>query len=372
MADIKPTMPHLPQPLTRRPPSCLRQITALLLALGLWGTACAQDKPPRPHTLSIIGGLAGLNQYTRNEEPFWTKELPRLSEGRFTAEITPFDRTGVPGGDMLRLIQLGVVPFGTLLLSSVAAYYPQFSAPDLAGLSPDIATLKRNLAAFRPFLETELRLRYKIEVLAIYVYPAQVVFCKQPFKDMSDLAGRRIRVSSITQSDFIGALGATPVLTGFAQIKSGLTANQIDCAITGSMSGNTVGLHELTSHVYAMPINWGLAIFGTNGDAWDAMPPELRAILRNELPKLERSIWAESERETTDGLACNRGAPSCTSGQRGNMTEVLPSAQDDKKRKELFVKAVLPQWIKRCGAPCADVWNRTIGPVQNIPAPAPP
>ena len=365
-------MPHLPLPPTRRLSSCLRQITALLLALGLWGTAFGQDKAPRPYALSIIGGLAGLNQYTRNEEPFWTKELPRLSEGRFTADIVPFDRTGVPGGDMLRLIQLGVVPFGTILLSSIAAYYPQFGAPDLAGLNPDMATLKRNLAAFRPYLESELRARYKIEVLAIYVYPAQVIFCKQPFKDLNDLAGRRIRVSSITQSDFIGALGATPVLTGFAQIKGNLAANQIDCAITGSMSGNTVGLHELTSHVYSMPINWGLAIFGANSDAWDAMPPELRAILRNELPKLEKKIWAESERETSDGLACNKGAPSCRSGRRGQMTEVLPTTQDDKKRQDLLVKAVLPQWIKRCGATCADVWNRTIGPVQNIVAPAPP
>ena len=230
-------MLHLFQPSVPRLP--LRQIAAFLLALTLWGTACAQGNAPKPYSLRIIGGLAGLNQYTRNEEPFWTKELPRLSGGRFTADIVPFDRTGVPGGDMLRLIQLGVVPFGTILLSSVAAYYPQFGAPDLAGLNPDMATLRRNLAAFRPFLETELRTHYNIEVLAIYVYPAQVVFCKQPLTKLSDLAGRRVRVSSITQADFMGALGATPVLTGFAQIKSNLAANQIDCAMTGTMSGNT-------------------------------------------------------------------------------------------------------------------------------------
>jgi TRAP-type C4-dicarboxylate transport system substrate-binding protein len=349
-----------------------RQVTATLVALTLLNNAYAQPKAPLPFELRVIGGLAGLNQYTRNEEPFWTKELPRLSGGRFTADIVPFDRTGVPGGDVLRLIQLGVVPFGTIMLSSISAYYPQFAAPDLAGLNPDIATLKRNLAAFRPFLETELRLHYKIEVLAVYVYPAQVVFCKQPLSRLSDLAGRRVRVSAITQSDFIGALGATPVLTSFDQIKNGLLNNQLDCAITGTMSGNTVGLHELTTHVYSMPINWSLAIFGTNGAAWDAMPPDLRALLRHELPKLERNIWAESERESADGLACNRGAPSCSNGQRGHMTEVPPAAGDDKKRQDLFVNAVLPQWIKRCGATCADIWNRTIGPVQHITAPTPP
>ncbi len=343
-----------------------------LLGLTLWGTAFAQAISLKPYALRIVGGLAGVHQYTRNEEPFWTKELPRLSGGRFTADIVPIDRTGVPGGDMIRLIQLGVVPFGTILLSSIAATYPQFGAPDLAGLNPDMGSLKRNLGAFRPFLEAELRTRYKIEMLAVYVYPAQVVFCKQPMTRLSDLAGRRVRVSSITQSDFIGALGATPVLTAFSQIKSSLTNNQIDCAITGTMSGNTVGLQELTTHVYSMPINWGLAVFGANTDAWGAMPADLRALLRNELPRLEKTIWTESEHETQEGIACNTGAASCTTGQRGQMTEVNPIDQDDKKRQDLFVNVVLKNWVKRCGAVCADVWNRTIGPVQNVQAPTPP
>ena len=154
-------MSHLlPSPSAARS-SNLRPIIALLLALGVWGSAFAQET--RPYALHIIGGLAGVNQYTRNEGPFWTQELPRLSGGRFTATIVPFDRTGIPGGDMVRLIQLGVVPFGTILMSSVAAYYPQFGAPDLAGLNPDMAHLKRNVAAFRPYLETQLRTRYKID-----------------------------------------------------------------------------------------------------------------------------------------------------------------------------------------------------------------
>ena len=365
-------MPVLPHHSYLQASSLWCRITALLIALSSGGVAWAQQPLPHPYALRIIGGLASVNQYTRNEAPFWTQELPRLSGGRFSATIVPFDRTGIPGGDMVRLIQLGVIPFGTILMGSVAAYYPQFGAPDLAGLNPDMAHLKRNMAAFRPYLETQFRTRYKIEVLAIYVYPAQVVFCKQPLSQLSDLAGRRVRVSSITQSDFIGALGATPVLTGFAQIKSSLAAGEIDCAVTGTMSGNTVGLQTLTTHIYSLPITWGLAFFGANRDAWDAMPPDLKALLRQELPKLEQTIWDESERETAEGLACNTGAPRCISGQRGQMTEVTPTAQDAKKSQELFVKVVLPQWLKRCGPTCADLWNRTIGPVQNIVAPAPP
>lgn len=319
--------------------------------------------------LRIVGGLASVNQYTRNEEPFWTRELARLSAGRFEADIVPFDRAGVPGGDMLRLIQLGVVPFGTALISYVAEQYPEYNAPDLAGLNPDMASLKKNVAAFRPYLEKTLRERHGIELLALYIYPAQVVFCKKPLASLADLAGRRIRVSAATQSDFVGALGGVPVLTGFAQIMASMASGNTECAITGTMSGNTLGLQEVTTHVHALPVTWGLAIFGANLAAWSALPPDLRALLSRELPKLEAAIWNESERETAQGMACNKGASSCSTGRKGKMVEVPISVQDERRRQEIFRATVLPRWLQRCNARCSEVWNQTIGPVRGIMAP---
>jgi len=332
----------------------------------------AQTPPAALTKLRIVGGLANINQYTRNEEPFWTRELSRLSGGKYSADIVPFDRAGVPGGDMLRLIQLGVVPFGTTLLSSLSAKYPEFNAPDLAGLNPDMASLKKTLASFRPYLEKTLRDRHGIETLAIYVYPAQVVFCKKPLTGLVDLSGRRVRVSSASQSDFLGALGAVPVLTGFADLMGSLSTGNTECAITGSMSGNTLGLHELTTHVHALPITWGLAIFGAHVGVWADLPPDLRALLNRELPKLESAIWAESERETLDGLACNTGAVSCSNGRKGTMVEVAVSAQDERRRQELFKSTVLVKWLQRCGPRCNEVWNQTIGPVRSIMAPRAP
>ncbi len=346
-----------------------------LLCIGFLMWCCtvagvlAQTQPAPLSKLRIVGGLAGLNQYTRNEEPFWARELSRLSGGKYSADIVPFDQAGVPGGDMLRMIQLGVVPFGTTLLSSLSAKYPEYNAPDLAGLNPDMGSLKKTLAAFRPYLEKTLRDRHGIETLAIYVYPAQVVFCKKSLTALADLSGRRVRVSSASQSDFLGALGAVPVLTSLSGIMGSLSTGNTECAITGSMSGNTLGLHEVTTHVYAMPVTWGLAIFAANAGVWADLPPDLRALLSRELPKLESTIWLESERETLDGLACNTGAATCSKGRKGRMIEVAVSAQDERRRQELFKSTVLTNWLQRCGPRCNEIWNQTIGPVRGIMAP---
>lgn len=340
---------------------------ALCWALS-WGANPAAAQPA-PLRLQIVGGLASLNQFTRNEEPFWTRELARLSAGKFDADIVPFDKAGVPGADMLRMMQLGVVPFGTVLLSALATQRPQFSAPDLAGLNPNVASLKKNLAAFRPYLQNELRERHGVEALAVYIYPAQVFFCARPLASLDDLAGRRVRVSSPTQADFVTALGGVPVLTGFAQIMASMASHNTECAITGTMSGNTLGLHEVTRYVHALPVTWGLAVFGANRGAWDALPPDLRALLSRELPKLETAIWAESERETAEGTACNTGTLSCHTGRKGSMTEVSVSARDERRRQTLLKDTILPRWLARCGGQCAEVWNQTVGAAQGLAAP---
>ncbi|HEX6703244.1 MAG TPA: TRAP transporter substrate-binding protein [Albitalea sp.] len=329
------------------------------------GLACAQAAETQ--RLRIVGGLAGVNQYTRQEEPFWSKELPKLTGGKVSAEIVPFDRAGIRGQEMLRLMQLGVVPFGTALLNLSATQEPVFGAPDLAGLNPDMKSVRRTVVAFRPYLEKTLRER-GIELLAVYAYPAQVVFCNKPFTSLADLANRRTRTSSPPQADLIEALGGVPVQTGFADIMANMKSGNIECAITGTMSGNTIGLHEVTSHVHSMAINWGLSIFGANAAAWNALPPDVRKVLRDELPKLEQAIWAEAERETGEGIACNTGNSICAEGRRGRMVEVKASPTDDARRRTIFVGTVLARWVHRCGPSCAEVWNRTIGPVVGFEA----
>jgi TRAP-type C4-dicarboxylate transport system substrate-binding protein len=321
--------------------------------------------------LRIVGGLGSLNQYTRHEEPFWAKDLAKLSGGKFSAEIVPFDRAGVPGEDMLRLMQLGVVPFGTAQLSRISTQDAEFSAPDLAGLNPDMPALKRNLAAFRPYLEKTLRERYGIELLAVYAYPAQVLFCKKPLSSLTDLAGRRIRVSGTTAADFIEAFGGVPVITSLTDILPNLASGNIECAITGTMSGNTIGLHEVTSHIHSMTVTWGLSIFAANASAWDGLPAELKTLLRKEIPKLETAIWSESERETAEGIACNTGAATCSNGRKGTMIEVKPAADDERRRKEVLAAKVLPRWVQRCGTACVPVWNQTLGGSAGIKAALP-
>ena len=344
----------------------LAYVATLLLGMG----SVRAGEPVAERRLRIVGGLATLNQYTLHEERFWAQDLARLSGGKYSASIVPFNQAGVPGQEMLNLMKLGVIPFGTALLSQVSSEEPELGAADLAGLNPDMATLRRVIGAFRPTLEKTLRNQFNVELLAVYVYPAQVIFCKRPITQLSDLEGRRIRVSSVSQADFVGALKATPLVIEFASLMSNMNSDNTECAITGAMSGNTMGLHKITGALYTMPVTWGLAVFGANKDMWNTLPSDLKALLKTELPKLEATVWAESERETGDGVACNSGAETCVRGTRGTMTVARPSAVDERLRREIFTANVLGSWVQRCGVACAQLWDKTIGPAVQIKAPA--
>lgn len=349
--------------------ACCRIFATLLVSFGSLASveaAVAAAKRDDGQRLRIVGGLGAAPRDARLEAPFWAKELPRLSAGKFAAEMVPLNQAGVARHDMLRLMQLGVVPFGTALYGQMAAQGPEFSAPDLAGLNPDMRTLRKTVVALRPHLERALRQQREIEVLALSAYPAGIIFCNKPRNGVRSIAGRRVRVSGPTSADFVEALGGVPVVTLFNDIIANMQSDAIDCAITGAMPGNAIGLHRLSTHLHAMPVTWGLALFGTNSTIGEQLDPELRTLLRREQPRLEAAIWDDAEQETAGGIACNAGDASCTGGTAGSMIAVRASVAGEERRKEMVRSRILPRWIRRCGPSCGDLWNKTLTPVTRI------
>jgi len=343
-------------------------VAALLgLVLGV-APSNATAPAPQPIHLRVVGGLATLAQYTQFEEPFWTEEVPRLTQGRLKTDIVPFNKAGLRSHEALRLIQLGVVPFGTVLLSGVLTTDPELAALDLAGLNPDMASLRRSLAAFRPHLERVLRERHGIEPLAVYTYPPQVTFCTKPFKGLSDLAGRRVRISNPTQADLLRPFGAIALQVEFSELMANVRSGNVDCAITGALSGNALGLHEVASHLHTSATTWGLSVFGANMAAWNALPAPVQSTLKTALTRLEAAVWTDAEQQMRAGIACNTGRDGCKGGKPGRMTEVTTTAADEKKLRESFRTSVLPAWLQRCGNGCVPVWNRLLAPTSGIPA----
>lgn len=342
-----------------------------LAAIGVWsaaviGSAAAQDLP-RTH-LKVVGAWGNLSQYKNFEQPFWTREIPEKSKGAVTAEITPFNEMGLKGAEIFRLMRLGVIDFGSTVLGYVAADDARNEAIDLAGLAPDVDTARRISDAYRPVYDRFYRERFGIQVLAIWPYPAQVIFCNGPISGLEDLRGKKVRTGNRTLAEFVEALGGTGVTMSFSEVVPALQNKVVDCAITGTLSGNAAKWYEVTTHLYALPVGWSQVMHAVNLKTWERLPAAVRDFLLREIRDLEDRIWQAMDEETRQGIDCNIGRDSCTMGSKGKMTLVPVSDRDRELLGRVLREVVVPKWAARCGAECVQEWNATVGAIVGITA----
>ncbi|WP_176849674.1 TRAP transporter substrate-binding protein DctP [Belnapia rosea] len=330
-------------------------VLALLLPLAL-----ARAEAPSV-TVKVLGFYTHAGLYAEFEEPFWTQRVPRLTEGRLQPSITPLDRAGIREAELLSFLRLGVLQVATVPLALAAGDDPELSIVDLPGLNPDLPSLRRNLLEWRRHLATVLEERYDIQMLALLVPTTQVLFCREPFSRLDDMAGRRIRVGSVAQGELLEALGGTATVMPLNLTPAALRDGKLDCAVTGPMPGNRIGLAQVTSHVSRLPLSWFVSAVAVNGATWRGLPEATRRALQAGIAELEAQVMDGAEAAIEDGFACNAGLPRCVGGIRGRMV-VVDEQWDEPERRRLLREVLLPRWVARCGADCAATWNRIAAP----------
>lgn len=345
----------------------LKFFAAALAASSLIAGSVTAQELPRT-SLKVVGAWGNLSQYKNFEQPFWTKELAERSKGTVTAEITPFNEIGLKGAEIFRLMRLGVIDFGSTVLGYVATDDARNEAIDLAGLAPDIATARKISDAYKPVYDKFYREKFGSQVLGIWPYPAQVIFCNGEIKGLSDLKGKKVRTGNRTLAEFVEALGGTGVTLAFSEVVPALQNKVVDCAITGTLSGNSAKWHEVSTHIYALPVGWSQVLHAVNVKRWDSLDPKVRDFLKAEIARLEDAIWKATETETQQGFDCNAGKDSCTMGTKAKMTIVPVSDADRELLKKVMTETVIPKWAARCPGECIQEWNDTVGKIVGISA----
>ncbi len=333
--------------------------------LGL-APAAAQPLPRTP--LQVVGSISNLAQYREYEVPFWTRTLPEKSGGAVTAEIKAFNEMGLKGPEVLRLMGQGVIQAGAALIPYLAADDPANEMLDLAGLLPDVATARKVTEALRPFYTQLYREKFGVELLGFGTYPAQVLYCNGALASLADMKGKKVRAAGRSQSELIQALGGTPVTLAFAEVVPALQNRTVDCAVTGTLSGNAAKWHEVTTHMLAIPMSWGAIGYAVNARAWNGFDPRVQQLLRAEVLGLERTLWGAAEEFTQQGYECNAGTAQCRLGEKGRMTVVQPSAADLALLKRVLAEVTVPKWAERCSAACVSTFNASVSPLVGVSA----
>ena len=344
-------------------------ITAGAVAFLGASNASAADLP-KTHVTGV-----GLNANTVasfiDEVPFWSKMIPEASGGKVTATFAPMDHMGVKGFQVMRMTKLGVVDFGSSDVSKMAGDDPVFEGCDLAGLALDIKTARAACRAWLPTMSRKAEKLFNIKMLAFGTNPPQVIWCRIPIKGFADLKGKKVRVFNKTMTDFMQAVGASAVSMPFAEVVPALQRGVVDCAVTGTLSGNTAGWPEVATHQFQAYMGWSINYQSVNIKSWNRFSPDLKKFFLDQFARLEDQMWKTGAAAVADGEACNFGTAKCDRGKPAKppLVNVKVSDSDKALHKKLMQDVVLVEWGKRCGKDCAKEWNDTVGKVVGLSIP---
>jgi len=348
----------------------IRSVFAVSMA-ALAITAQAQSLPAGPKlTISAVTQLSpALPQYKDVDVPMLRDKMPAASNGRIEFNLKSYPEMNVQGPEVIRLVRSGQVDIGGAPLTTVSGDVPLLDGFDLPGLHTSMEQVRKAGHALLPTANRDLE-KLGVKIIATSPFPAQVFFCKKPVAGIADLKGRKIRVAGPSQGDFLNALGAQPVAIAFGEVYTALERGTVDCAVTGTGTGNAQKWFEVTNHLYTLVASWGISGYMVNLAWWNKLDPQVRAFLENYFSKLEDTQWKLGADLTQDGIECNIGnAAGCKIFNvltDKKMTLVKPSDADNARARQVLVDVVLPAWVKRCGPRCGDVFNEFISPLAGV------
>ena len=310
-----------------------------------------------------------LPQYKDVDVPMLRDKMPAASNGRIEINLKSYPEMSVQGPEVIRLVRSGQVEIGGAPLTTVSGDVPLLDGFDLPGLHTSMEQVRRTGHALIPTANKDLE-KLGVKIVGTSPFPAQVFFCKKPVAGIADLKDRKIRVAGPSQGDFLNALGAQPVAIAFGEVYTALERGTVDCAVTGTGTGNAQKWFEVTSHLYTLVASWGISGYMVNLAWWNKLDPQVRTFLENYFVKLEDAQWKLGADLTQDGIECNIGnAAGCkifTVLTDKKMTLVKPSDADNARARQILVDVVLPSWVKRCGARCGDVFNEHVAPLTGV------
>lgn len=351
----------------------LRHLFAGMLGAAMMSLTAQAETPSLPpgppvRIVAVTQPLPTQPQYTRVDQPILRDATAQRSNGRVQVTLSTHAERNLSGAEIVRLVRSGQVEIGAGTLSTLSGDVPFLDGVDLAGLAPDIATAQRIAEAAIPAANRDLE-RFGVRLVALYPFPAQVVYCRAPFTSLADLRGRRVRTFGNSLVDFFTALGAQPVSIGFPEVYSALERGVVDCAITGTGSGAAARWPEVSTHISALPISWAVAGYMVNLAWWNRLDPQVRGFLEATMKEVSDAQWALGAAATRDGIDCNIGrAAECrihTVAARP-MTEVPATEADKAEARRIFREVVLPGWVQRCGARCGETYNQVIAPISGV------
>ena len=323
--------------------------------------------------LEVVGTWGFLDNYSKFEQPFWSTVMPEASGGKITSNVKPYTELGLSGYEVMAGVRTGSYDVVHALTSYSSQASPALEGIDLSGIIQDWDTYREAVNAYRPIIEREVREKYNAQIVNMYPFPSQQIYCNlgdRTITDVSlkDLAGLKIRTYSRTQGDFVEGLGAASITLPLAEVVPALERGVADCGVTGTQPAYNGNWGQVVTHNIQVRLGFAATFTAINLDVWNDMNEATQALILENAAEFESDAWTYMREIDEVSMACNTTGP-CEAGETSGMVAVVPSAEDQATLERIAIEFTVARWAERCGAECAQEWNETIGEIIGVTAP---
>ncbi|MEX1303697.1 MAG: TRAP transporter substrate-binding protein DctP [Rhodovibrionaceae bacterium] len=257
-------------------------IGAAVIPLGA-GKLAAADVEWKAYTYSPATAVA----YQKMEE--MVNAFEEQTSGRIEITLNAGGSLPIKGTNITQAIGDGILD-----LAGDAFYAGNVSFGNILFLPGLVQTSEELDTAFdiiEPALEEEMS-KLGVEVLGYYHYPLQVLWSISELKSWQDLDGKKVRVTSPAQGEFVQNFGGIPVTLSSSEVAPALQRGIIDVVITAASAG-AKRYQDSLKHGFLIGPNLHTSFILANKASFDALGAEDQQLLQELATKAGQEITAQ-------------------------------------------------------------------------------
>lgn len=264
-----------------------------------------------------------------------TERVKKETDGDLNIQLHLGKTLQIKSSDITQAVGEGYVDFAADFFFS--GNVPIARVLNLPMLIENDAEWQKAYQAITPILKKAFD-KQGVVLLGGYRYPQQVFFTTFPMTKLSDIKGKKIRVTSPEQGYFVKAFGGLPITLSGSEVPTALERGVIDGVLTAS-AGGAKNWSEFLSSNYRFPVNYGNSMIIANTDSFDSLSAKDQSVLR-------KVVADEGPKITADFLVDEKTQMELQ--QKKGMTIHMPKEADLKKARELM-HPYWQQWAKENG-----------------------
>jgi TRAP-type C4-dicarboxylate transport system substrate-binding protein len=222
-----------------------------------------------------------------------------------------------PHAEIHQAVATGQVPIGEELISLRTNEDPVFGVDSVPFLATSYDDARRLWQASRPVIEERLAADGLVLLFAV-PWPPQGLYASRPVESIEDLSGVPFRAYNAATARVAELMGAVPTQVEVPEVPQAFATGIVEAMITSPTTGVSTQAWDFVDHYYDIQAWLPKNMVVVNRDAFEALPEDVQAAVRDAAAEAEARGWtmsaAESE-EKTQTLADNGiqvGPPSAT------------------------------------------------------------